>query len=117
VEKIANPKGNPESTLQWTSLSMEHIAEAAKKAGGAGVAHECVSDPEGERLALRANRRRSKRGVIIPIGMRNLSISMKWGRSLGGGCPGPLGGCKKTEIIGNYKNKGAEWLPQGRIYE
>src|SRR5438128_1170989 len=33
IEKIADPKGNPESTIRWTTSSMEHIARAVKKLG------------------------------------------------------------------------------------
>ena len=33
VEKTADPKGNPENPIRWTSYSMEHIANAVNRVG------------------------------------------------------------------------------------
>jgi hypothetical protein len=57
VERIADPKGNPESPLRWTSYSMEHIAELAQAEGypisGMGVYR--ILKTEG--FALKANKK------------------------------------------------------------
>lgn len=112
--QVANPKGNPMSPLRWTSLSMKHIANAVKKLGFIVSPMSVYRILKAKGFALKAN----KKGVegkgnhpdrnlqfehINKVGLRLqllgvLILSVD---------------AKKTELIGNYKNNGREWVPQG----
>lgn len=113
VEKTAHPKGNPMSTIRWTSYSMEHIANAVKQLGFLVSPMSVYRILKAKGFAMRAN----KKGIegrqhpdrnlqfehINKIGLRlqllgSLIVSVD---------------AKKTEIIGNYKNNGKEWVPKG----
>ena len=114
VEKIANPKGNPESTLQWTSLSMEHIAEAAKKQGVQVSRMSVYRILKEKGFALRANKKEIEEGGNHPDRNAQFEHINEMGQKFRRrGALALSVDAKKTEIIGNYKNKGAEWLPQG----
>jgi len=111
--RVAHPKGNPESTIRWTSYSMEHIATAVKKLGFLVSPMSVYRILKEKGFAMRAN----KKGIegrqhpdrnlqfehINKIGLRlqligALILSVD---------------AKKTELIGNYKNNGKEWIPRG----
>ncbi len=113
IVQVANPKGNPESPIRWTSLSMEHIADAVKKLGDLVSPMSVYRILKAKGFALKAN----KKGVegkqhpdrnaqfehINRIGLR-LQLSGVLILSVD---------AKKTELIGNYKNNGKEWIPKG----
>lgn len=113
VEKTAHPKGNPESTIRWTSLSMEHIANAVKKLGFIISPMSVYRILKEKGFALKANKKGvegkqhpdrnlqfeyiNKIGLTMQLlGILILSVD-----------------AKKTELIGNYKNNGREWTPYG----
>ncbi len=113
VEKIADPKGDPMSTIRLTTFPMEHIAGAIKKLG------ICISPMSVYRIlkkggfALKANKKEvggkgnhpdsnaqfehiNKLGLkLLLLGAQIISVD-----------------AKKTELIGNFKNKGHEWQPK-----
>lgn len=114
VEKIADPKGDPESILRWTSLSMEHIAAAAKKQGVLVSRMSVYRILKAKGFALKANKKeiegqrnhpdRNAQFEYINQICRKFQLWGAWMLSVD---------AKKTELIGNYKNNGAEWFPKG----
>lgn len=111
--QVANPKGNPMSAIRWTSLSMEHIANAVKKLGYIISPMSAYRILKGKGFALKAN----KKGVegrqhpdrnlqFEHINMIGLKMQLLGALILSVDA-------KKTELIGNYRNKGREWQPKG----
>ena len=114
VEKTADPKGNPMSTIRWTTHSMEHIAKAVKELGHTISPMSVYRILKAKGFSLRANKkeiegtsnhpdRNAQFEHINKIGLRMqllgaLILSVD---------------AKKTELIGRFKNNGREWQPQG----
>lgn len=115
VEKLADPKGNPESPLRWTSLSMEHLAEAAKKQGVQVSRMSVYRILKEKGFALKANKKEIEGGGNHPdrnAQFEHISeVAVHFQRR---GALMLSVDAKKTEIIGNYKNKGAEWQGKGQ---
>ena len=115
VEKIADPKGDPESVLRWTSLSMEHIAEASKKEGMVVSAMSVYRILKEKGFALRANKKEIEgHGKDHPDRDAQFHYLNEMCRrqKRRGGLTLSLD-AKKSELIGNFKNQGREWQPQG----
>lgn len=111
--QVANPKGNPMSTIRWTSLSMEHIANAVKKLGYIISPMSAYRILKEKGFALKANKK-DVEGRNHPD--RNLQFEHINMIGLKMQLLGVLilsVDAKKTELIGNYKNKGREWQPKG----
>lgn len=114
VEKTADPKGNPMSTIRWTTYSMEHIANAVKNFGHTISPMSVYRILKAKGFALKANKkeiegtsnhpdRNAQFEYINKIGLRMqllgaLILSVD---------------AKKTELIGTFKNNGREWQPKG----
>jgi hypothetical protein len=116
VERIADPKGNPESPLRWTSYSMEHIAELAQAEGypisGMGVYR--ILKTEG--FALKANKKEVEGKSNHPDRNAQFEHIFDQAERLEKiGVPVLSVDAKKTELIGNYKNHGREWHPKGSV--
>src|SRR5258708_4182628 len=113
VEKTATPKGNPMSTVRWTSLSVGHIAKAVKELGFMISPMSVYRILKEKGFALKANKK-SVEGRQHPD--RNLQFEHINKIGLRMQLQGALilsVDAKKTELIGNYKNNGREWIPQG----
>lgn len=113
VEKTADPKGNPESTIRWTSLSMEHIANAVGKLGFPVSPMSVYRILKSLGFALRANKKEiegkqppDRNGQFEHINRIGLRLQLLGALILSVDC-------KKTEPIGNFKNSGREWQPKG----
>ena len=114
VEKTADPKGNPMSTIRWTTSSMENIAQAVKKLGYLLSPMSVYRILKAKGFALKANKKEiegkgnhpdrnaqfehiNKIGLRMQL-LRALILSVD---------------AKKTELIGRFKNNGREWQPEG----
>ena len=113
VVKTANPKGDPMHPLRWTSYSMNHIANAVKALGYHISPRSVYRLLKGKGFALRANKK-DLEGKQHPDRNAQFEHINKIGFTL------QLHGAlilsvdaKKTELIGNYKNNGKEWVPKG----
>lgn len=114
IEQTADPKGNPQSTIRWTTFSMGHISMAVKALGYMVSPMSVYRILKSLGFALKANKKEIEgkgnhpdRNLqfehINTIGLKMqlmdaLIISVD---------------CKKTELIGNFKNNGKEWIPAG----
>lgn len=114
VEKTADPKGNPESTIRWTTYSMEHIANAVKALGYLISPMSVYRILKEKGFALKANKKEIEGKGNHPDRNAQFEHINKIGLKMQ-----LLGAlilsvdCKKTELIGNFKNKGREWVPKG----
>jgi hypothetical protein len=116
LKELVDPatRGDPQSPLCWTCKSTRHLAEALVKKGHP-VSHQTV-----ERLlrdmdySLQANRK-TREGSSHPD--RNAQfehITAKVRSFQRRGQPVISVDTKKKELVGDFKNAGQEWQPQGK---
>ena len=113
VEQTADPKGNPESTLRWTSLSMDHIAAALNEQGYRISPMSVYRILKAKGFALKANKKNIEGNGNHPDRDAQFEHINPMGRTMERQGAAILSvDCKKTELIGNFKNNGREWMPQ-----
>ncbi len=116
LEKLVEPstRGEPESPLRWTCKSVRRLAEELQRRGHQ-VSHTLVAELLHEQhYSLQANRK-TREGSAHPD--RNAQfehINAKVEESLELGQPAISVDTKKKEQVGDYKNGGREWRPQGK---
>ena len=113
LEQELHPKGDPMSFVQWTSKSLAHLVEALaakghqiKKSALAEILHDLG-------FSLRANKK-SIEGTSHPdrnLQFEHINRTCKAFEQQGN--PIISVDCKKKELIGNFKNNGAEWQAKG----
>ncbi len=116
VERMADPKGNPESPLRWTSYSMEHIAAQVQAAGYPISAMGVYRILKAQGFALKANKKEVEGKSNHPdrnAQFEHIAEQMEQMEKIG--APILSVDAKKAELIGNYKNNGREWQPQGSV--
>ena len=113
VVKTANPKGDPMHPLRWTSYSMNHIANAVKALGYRISPRSVYRMLKEKGFAMRANKKElegkqhpDRDAQFNHINIIGLKLQLQGALILSVDA-------KKTELIGNYKNNGKEWLPKG----
>jgi len=116
LERLVDPvtRGDPESPLRWTCKSLMQLARELN-AQGHSISHVSV----GKRLeelgySLQGNRK-TLEGARHPD--RNAQfeyINQKAQEALSAGQPVVSVDTKKKELVGQYKNGGKEWQPQGK---
>jgi hypothetical protein len=106
-------RGDPQSPLRWTCLSTRHLAEALGRQGH-DVSHQTVAlllDDLG--YSLQANRK-TREGQNHPD--RNAQfefINQRVQAFQRRGQPVVSVDAKKKELVGDFRNGGREWRPQG----
>jgi len=116
IEGLVEPltRGDPESPLRWTSKSVRRLAEELG-AKGYRVSYPVVAELLHELgYSLQANRK-TKEGDQHPD--RNAQfeyISKKVQRFMAAQQPVISVDTKKKELVGDFKNGGQEWRPQGQ---
>lgn len=115
LESLVEPvvRGDPESPLRWTCKSLRTLADALSDMG-----HNISYVTVGALLrrlgySLQANQK-TKEGKQHPD--RNAQFEFIYrevGRHQAEGQPVISVDTKKKELIGNFKNGGREWLPEG----
>jgi hypothetical protein len=116
VEQIADPKGNPESPLRWTSYSMEHIAELVQAEGYPISTMGVYRILKSKGFALKANKKEVEGKSSHPdrdAQFEHIAEQMEAMEKIG--APILSVDAKKAELIGNYKNNGREWQPKGSV--
>lgn len=119
IESLVEPtaRGHPESRLRWTTKSLRNLAEALQVMGHT-VSHSLVGSVlHRMQYSLQANRKTSE-GKDHPdrdaqFQFINTSVTDFITRNQ----PAISVDTKKKENVGNYANKGAEWLPKGKPRE
>jgi transposase len=124
LEHLVEPvtRGDPESALRWTCKSVRKLAAELREQGHQ-VSHQWVA----ERLrdlgySLQGNRK-TREGSEHPDRDAQFGhINATAEEFLAAGDPVISVDTKKKELVGDFKNAGREWLPQGepeevRVYD
>jgi biotin operon repressor len=119
IEEIGSPHtmGNPMNPLRWTSKSFRKICAALKLKG-----HKVSHQTTGETLkkmgySIQQNRKTKEGGDHPDRDAQFLYINDTATTFLEQNAPVISVDCKKKELIGNYKNAGAEWSAAGKPVE
>lgn len=108
---IADPKGNPESPIRWTTYSMEHICDALRGKGYTISPMSVYRILKTQGFALKANKKTIEgKGTHIDRNAQFIHMSNKAKQAVSDGNPVISIDCKKKELIGNFKNNGREWI-------
>jgi transposase len=124
LERLIDPvtRGDPESPLRWTCKSVRKLAEELRGLGHA-TSHRMVAELLHELgYSLQANRKTFE-GKSHPD--RNAQfeyINARVQAALKAGEPVISVDAKKKELVGDFKNAGREWQPEGqpeavRVYD
>ncbi len=115
IKRFIGPhtRGEPQSPLQWVSKSLRDI-EAELKKKGKHASHRIIGDSLKERgFSLQANRKTFEGKGHQDRDAQFEFINRRVECYLSGQQPVISVDAKKKELIGNYKNNGAEWNPKG----
>ena len=124
LERLVEPvtRGDPESPLRWTSKSVRKLAKELQRMGHQ-VSHELVSELL-HRLgySLQANRKTREGGEHPDRDGQFEHLNAQAEAFLAAGEPVVSVDAKKKELVGDFKNPGREWHPQGaaehvRVYD
>jgi len=115
LETLVDPatRGDPMSPLRWTSKSTRKLAEELRRKGHKVSAQTVAEILRGQGYTLQSNFKTAE-GTSHPD--RNAQfehindLAKVFAKN---GQPVISVDTKKKELIGNYKNAGREWLPQG----
>ena len=106
-------RGDPESALCWTTLSVRRLA-AELTAAGHKVSQETVAKLlRGQGFSLQANAKQVEGNQHPDRGGQFSYLADQAEDHLASGDPVISVDAKKKELVGNYKNRGAEWRPAG----
>ena len=115
LERLVEPvtRGDPESPLRWTCKSVRKLA-AELKGLGHRISHETVGVLLHEMGYSLQSNRKTKEGTRHPD--RNAQfehINRKVAAQIARGGPAISVDTKKKELVGDFKNAGREWRPEG----
>ena len=119
IKSLVEPvtRGDPESPLLWTCKSTRRLAMELE-AKGHPISHTAVADFLWEQGYSLQGNRKTKEGTNHPD--RNAQfeyINRRVRRQLAARQPAISVDTKKKERVGDFKNAGREWRPQGRPEE
>lgn len=107
-------RGDPERPLLWTCKSARKLA-GALTSGGLTVSHETVAQTLRDAgYSLQGNRKTEEGNPHADRDAQFLHIGAVVAEELANGRPVVSVDTKKKELIGNYANKGKQWLPKGQ---
>lgn len=116
IEEIVNPHtmGDPMKPLLWTNKSLRNISEAAKN-NGCDISHKLVGVIlKNAGYSLQGNRKTDEGSNHVDRDAQFNYINDIAKDFLANADPVISVDCKKKELIGNFKNAGSEWLPEGK---
>jgi transposase len=110
-------RGEPESPLQWVSKSLRNI-EAALKKDGVSASYRIIGEGLKEKgFSLQANRKTYEGKGHPDRDAQFEFINRKVKEYFAQGQPVISVDAKKRELVGNFKNNGAEWRGKGSPLE
>jgi transposase len=113
LEGLLEPKGDPMSLLKWTSKSVAHLKEALQ-AMGHTIADTALRDVLlSLGYSLRANKKNIEGNSHEDRDAQFAHINEECKQFEQQGNPIISVDCKKKELLGNFKNNGAEWQAKG----
>jgi len=124
LEQLIDPvtRGDPESPLRWTCKSIRKLAEELRRMGHA-TSHRIVAELLHEAgYSLQANRKTIEGKGHPDRNAQFGHINRKVRAALKAGEPVISVDAKKKELVGDFKNAGREWRPEGnpepvRVYD
>ena len=119
LDRLVEPltRGDPESPLRWTCKSTRRLAAELKEQGYA-VSHSLIASLLVEQgYSLQANRKTTEGKHHSDRDSQFKYIAGKIQAQLKAGQPAISVDAKKKELVGNFKNGGREWRPQGQPSE
>jgi transposase len=119
LERLVEPVtgADPESPLRWTCKSVRKLAEELRQLGHQ-VSHELVSQGLHELgYSLHANRKTREGGDHPHRNAQFEYVNTQAEGFLAAGEPLVSVDAKKKELVGDFKNAGREWGPQGQPEE
>ena len=110
---MPHTRGEPESPLQWVSKSLRNI-ENALKSRGISASHRIIGDALKSRgFSLQSNRKQFEGNSHPDRDAQFEFIQKKVDKYISENQPVISVDAKKRELVGNFKNAGAEWHPSG----
>jgi transposase len=124
LERLVEPvtRGDPQSPLRWTSKSVRKLAKELQSMSHQ-VSHELVSELlHALGYSLQANRKTQEGGTHADRNAQFEHLNAQAAAFLAAGEPAVSVDAKKKELVGDFKNPGREWQPQGvpeevRVYD
>jgi hypothetical protein len=116
LDRLVDPatRGDPESPLRWTCKSVRILAEELRREGHA-VSYQTVAELLHEmEYSLQANQKKLEGSQHADRNRQFEYINRKAQRYLKQGEPVISVDTKKKELVGDFKNPGREWQPQGQ---
>ena len=115
LDRLVEPfsRGDPESTLRWTSKSLRRVAAELGKTGHR-VSHTLVAELLREQgYRLQSNRKTKEGGDHPDRDAQFRHINDRVSAQIAAGGPAISVDAKQKELIGDFKNAGREWRPKG----
>lgn len=115
LEKLISPteRGDPESPLRWTSKSVRHLAQELKRMGHQ-TSHQTVAQLLHDLgYSLQGNRKTIEGSSHPDRDAQFEHINSQAQEYFATSDPVISVDTKKKELVGEYKNGGREWHPQG----
>jgi len=116
LDRLVDPatRGDPESPLRWTCKSVRIWAEELRHEGHA-VSYQTVAELlHAMDYSLQANQKKLEGSQHADRNQQFEYINRKAQRYLKQGEPVISVDTKKKELVGDFKNSGREWQPQGQ---
>jgi hypothetical protein len=116
LDRLVDPatRGDPESPLRWTCKSVRMLAGELRREGHA-VSHQTVAELLHEMdYSLQANQKKLEGSQHADRNQQFEYINRKAQRYLKQGEPVISVDTKKKELVGDFRNPGREWHPQGQ---
>jgi|SRR3989338_1176913 len=114
LELLLQPKGDPMSPIRWTNKSLASLVDAIAAQGHSMKKSALYVYLRLEGFSLKANKKNIE-GVSHPdrdAQFMHINTTCKTFEKQGN--PLISVDCKKKELIGNFKNNGRQWQPQGQ---
>ena len=116
LDRLVDPvtRGDPESPLRWTCKSVRKLAEELQQEGHA-VSYQTVAELlHAMDYSLQANQKRLEGSQHADRDAQFEYLNRRARRYLKQGEPVISVDTKKKELVGDFKNGGREWQPQGQ---
>ena len=114
LDMLLQPKGNPMSTVLWTTKSLFRLVTALKRQGHRMKKSALYKHLRREGFSLKANKKNIEGSSHPDRDLQFQHINKTCKTFEEKGSPIISVDCKKKELIGNFKNNGREWQPKGK---
>src|SRR4051812_325255 len=105
------------SPLRWTCKSLRHLATALNRLGPR-VGHTVVGELlKAEKSSLQGNRKTREGGLHPDRDAQSAHINASVTAALAAQQPVISADTKKKELVGDFRNAGRAWRPQGQPEE